>query len=386
MKKILVIHNKYREIGGEDIAVDNEVNLLKDKYIVEELYFSNNFKNYFIQAVYLIINKNFQSLRLVEKKLKEYKPDVVYIHNTWFKISPAIFKTLKKYEGFEIIVKLHNFRFFCTKSYFSKVHLNNKLICEACGMKKNKFQIFNKYFYDSYIRSLIATRFGKKYYKILKSQKIKILTLTNFQKSFLIDLGFDQNKLFVHRNYIDSSNIQKYEFDLNETYIVYAGRISEEKGVEDIIEAYVSLNKPSFGLKVIGNGPQKKYLVEKYSGCKNLSFLGTLDNNIVKDIIGKSMAVITGTHLFEGQPTFLCEASLMGVPSIFPDNGGIKEFFPKDYKLTYKNNNKQKLIDNLNKLDLQKNIEEIGIENRIFISKLISKEAYFESFNKVING
>jgi glycosyltransferase involved in cell wall biosynthesis len=386
MKKLLVIHNKYREIGGEDIAVDNEVNLLKEKYIVEELYFSNNFKNYLIQAFYLIFNKNFQSLRLIEKKLKEYKPDVVYIHNTWFKISPAIFKMLEKYDGVEIIVKLHNFRFFCTKSYFSREHLNNQLICEACGMKKNKFMIFNKYFYDSYTRSLIAARFGKKYYKILKSQKFKILTLTNFQKSFLIDLGFDQNKIYVHRNYIDTSNIQKYEFDLNETYIVYAGRISEEKGVEEIIEAYNSLNKPSFGLKVIGNGPQKKYLVKKYSGYKNISFLGTLDNNIVKDIIGKSMAVITGTKLYEGQPTLLCEASIVGVPSIFPDNGGIKEFFPKDYKLIYKNDNIQNLIDNLNKLDLQKNVEEIGFENKIFISKLIGKEAYFESFNKVLNG
>lgn len=386
MKKLLVIHNKYREIGGEDIAVDNEVNLLKEKYIVEELYFSNNFKNYLIQAFYLIFNKNFQSLRLIEKKLKEYKPDVVYIHNTWFKISPAIFKMLDKHDGVEIIVKLHNFRFFCTKSYFSREHLNNQLICEACGMKKNKFMIFNKYFYDSYTRSLIAARFGKKYYKILKSQKFKILTLTNFQKSFLIDLGFDQNKIYVHRNYIDNSNIQKYEFDLNEKYIVYAGRISEEKGVREIIEAYTSLNKPSFGLKIIGNGPQKKYLVKKYSGYKNLSFLGTLDNNIVKDIIGKSMAVITGTKLFEGQPTLLCEASIMGVPSIFPDNGGIKEFFPKDYKLIYKNDNKQNLIDNLNKLDLQKNVGEIGFENKIFISKLIGKEAYFESFNKVLNG
>jgi len=29
MKKILVVHNKYRERGGEDIAVDNEINILK---------------------------------------------------------------------------------------------------------------------------------------------------------------------------------------------------------------------------------------------------------------------------------------------------------------------------------------------------------------------
>ena len=42
MKKILVIHNKYRNLGGEDIAVENEILLLKEKYEVEILYFDNN--------------------------------------------------------------------------------------------------------------------------------------------------------------------------------------------------------------------------------------------------------------------------------------------------------------------------------------------------------
>ena len=41
MKKILIIHNKYQNIGGEDIAVDQEVNTLKKYFDVQELYFSN---------------------------------------------------------------------------------------------------------------------------------------------------------------------------------------------------------------------------------------------------------------------------------------------------------------------------------------------------------
>ena len=39
MKKVLVIHNQYREIGGEDIAVQNEVQFLKKYFEVDELYF-----------------------------------------------------------------------------------------------------------------------------------------------------------------------------------------------------------------------------------------------------------------------------------------------------------------------------------------------------------
>ena len=45
-----------------------------------------------------------------------------------------------------------------------------------------------------------------------------------------------------------------------------------------------------------------------------------LDDNLeTLNFISTSVAVITATKLYEGQPTLLCEASLLGVPSIFPE-------------------------------------------------------------------
>ena len=46
MKKILLVHNKYRETGGEDIAVENELNFLKKYHTVELLYFDNNIESF----------------------------------------------------------------------------------------------------------------------------------------------------------------------------------------------------------------------------------------------------------------------------------------------------------------------------------------------------
>ena len=40
MKKILIVHNKYQNIGGEDIAVENEIEILQKYYKVEVLYFT----------------------------------------------------------------------------------------------------------------------------------------------------------------------------------------------------------------------------------------------------------------------------------------------------------------------------------------------------------
>ena len=42
MKKVLLIHNKYRNTGGEDTAVLQEIRLLKEKYTIILLYCPKN--------------------------------------------------------------------------------------------------------------------------------------------------------------------------------------------------------------------------------------------------------------------------------------------------------------------------------------------------------
>ena len=119
-EKLLIIHNSYRSLGGEDIAVKNETKVLKDIYVVDELIFENIFENSFGFFSYFITNKNKKSMKLLEEKLNKFKPDYIYVHNTWFKASVGIFEILEKYQ-IPTLIKLHNFRFYCTNSFFKKI-------------------------------------------------------------------------------------------------------------------------------------------------------------------------------------------------------------------------------------------------------------------------
>ncbi len=111
MKKILVIHTKYRDIGGEDIAVRNEVEFLKEFYIIKELYFNNEIENYFQQTKSFFLNKNKQSMNELRKILDEFSPDYAYVHNTWFKGSLGIFEVLKE-KNVKTLLKLLCMRVF----------------------------------------------------------------------------------------------------------------------------------------------------------------------------------------------------------------------------------------------------------------------------------
>ena len=164
---------------------------------------------------------------------------------------------------------------------------------------KRSLKYFNKYFEGSYLKSFLVNYYGKRYYKILKNENIKILNLTTFQREFMINEGFNEKKLFVFPNLIKLGKFNKIE---SSSYILYAGRISNEKGINELIDTFSSL-KTNYKLLIIGDGPEAKKLKNKK--IKNVKFLGELTHEETLSYINNAKAVITNTKLYEGQPTLL---------------------------------------------------------------------------------
>ena len=256
----------------------------------------------------------------------------------------------------------------------SSNHLNKNILCEACGLSISSVGKFNKYYSDSALKSLAVINYGKKYFKILKSYNLDILVLTDFHKRYLIDLGVNAEKITTYPNYLDVDVTFAGNNILERDYLVYAGRVSEEKGVNELIETFIKADLKNIILKVIGKGPNLDNLKRIYKNNKKIEFVGEKSNLEVLDIIANSIAVATATKLYEGQPTLLCEASALGIPSIFPNTGGIKEFFPSKYELAF---NQFDYKDLENKLKLLNNIEKriiIGKKNQEYISDYLSKK------------
>ncbi len=382
MKKILVLHNNYQNLGGEDIAVDHEIQILKTYYEVETILFDNKITNYFAQLVYFLLNKNSNSVKKLEKKIKEFKPDAVYIHNTWFKASLGVFDLVKNL-SIPTIIKIHNFRYYCTRSYSSKSHLGGNNLCYACGYKKKSNKIFNRYFEESFIKSIFVIIYGRRYFRLLQNPEFKILVLTDFHKNFIQKLGNFNSNVFVQPNPLKTPSTNKTEKQKN--YFTYAGRISKEKGVDKLIETFLNANLSNSFLKIVGEGPLLDDLQNQYMDNENVEFLGLLQNNKVLDLIGKSLAVVTATRLYEGQPTFLCEASLLGIPSIYPKVGGIGEFFPENYRLSYNQFDYEDLKNKLKLIENKEIAKEIGTENKEFIINYLDKDKLIDRFNMIIN-
>ena len=354
MKKILLVNTEYREYGGEDANIKDELNLLSKNFVVELINFSNKSNN-LASILSFISSNNYSSNKALYRKISSFKPDVLYVHNTWFKANLGIFKISKKL-SLPIIVKIHNYRFDCGRFFLKKNHLRGDFFCSKCSMTKDDSRYINKYYKESLIKSLLLTVYSKRYFNIIKNNDIQIVCLNNFQKNYLIKLGIDKSKLNILHNPIPI-NVTKNTFNFESSYALYAGRIDSSKGVDLLIDAWLNSKMKDIRLKIIGEGDLLKLLVSKYSNEK-IEFLGNISNVEAIKEIKNSRAVLTATKMYEGQPRLLAEASSMGIPSIFPNFGGMAEYFPSNYLLSFEQYNYKDLIEKINLLQDKKLLED----------------------------
>ena len=382
--KILILHNQYRNLGGEDIAVSNEIELLKKHYDVKVLNFSNNKITSLSVLFSFFTNNNYQSNKILKENLKSFKPDYVYIHNTWFKISLGIFRILDKWPV-QVVIKLHNFRYDCTKSFKSSSHFKGENFCRGCGLSPSDMGYINKYFPNSLLKSFFVLIYGAKYFRILQNNNLKILVLTSFHKNYIQNLGVDQKKVFLHHNFINAQELSNHEESKKENYYIYAGRISEEKGVKELITSFNDAKLSNVKLKVVGTGPLLNSLKESNTN-KDVEFLGAMNNEKVLNLIKNSRAVVTATKLYEGQPTLLCEASSFGIPSVFPETGGISEFFPDNYSYKFNQFDYKDLERKLTEILHSNSYTSEGNSNKEFIMKMLSEEIIINNFREILNA
>lgn len=371
-KKVLVVNTKYTIFGGEDANIQQELNLLSDQYETNYLEFANTKHLNFYDIISLFTGSNYKSNMRLRKKLSEFNPDVVYVHNTWYKANLGIFKILKK-NNIKTVLKIHNFRYDCTRYFLSRNHLRNDSICSRCGYDKNTSPYFNKYFKDSFIKSFFIIVYGKKYFNILKNSTSKIVVLNNFHKDYLIKTGVNK-QIDIVFNPLNVNHIKKNVYNPESLNVVYAGQISTQKGVDRLLEVWDEFQSNKLVLNIIGPLVNKEIIKNKK--FKNVNFLGEKNNEETLNIISKSRAVITATKMYEGQPRLLSEASILGVPSIYPSFGGMDEYFPVKYNLKFTQYDYQDLLVKLNEL----HNKDLLIEN----SKKVKKN-YDAKFNNTKN-
>ena len=115
--RVLMLHNFYRQPGGEDTCFLAETNMLRNHGDVVRTIEVRNDDTVAMPAVTLAINTlwNRQSYSRVAKAIQDFRPDIMHCHNIFPLLSPAVYYAASKM-GVPVVQTLHNYRLICLKA------------------------------------------------------------------------------------------------------------------------------------------------------------------------------------------------------------------------------------------------------------------------------
>lgn len=321
--KIMLVHNYYQQPGGEDVVFENEVSLLNMYNHEVETYTQHNQEidmETGIAKARLFINTiwNHRIAQDFEQVLNRFRPDVVHFVNTFPKISPAAYYKCQE-KGIPVVQTVQNYRLICP----SAVLLRDGHICEDCIGKVPLPGIWHACYRGSRLQtSAVASLLVfHRLYGTWQNAVNKYIAATDFSRLKLIQGGLPSSKISVIPNFLVEA---PSPVDALGTYVLFVGRVSTEKGVRTLVEAWNHLS--DIPLKLIGGGPLLDE-IKFTSGKSNslIEFMGHQPKQTVIDLMKGSRFLIFPSEWYEGFPMTIVEAFACGIPVVTSRLGGMEE-------------------------------------------------------------
>jgi len=307
----------------------------------------------------------------IAKVLDIYKPDIVHIHNYNFQLTPSILPEINK-RGIKVVQTIHDSQMVCP--YHRLYNFQRNEVCTKCVKGSFVNCIKDRCFDDSLLKSTIGAvesmfYHSKGYYEkyidtyISPSHFLANLIENRIKKDIVVIPNFTQAEY-------DNSQIKEIK-----DYYLYYGRISDEKGILELIEIF---QETKIELLIIGKGPLDKTVEDMAQKANNITFLGPKYDKELFGIVNQAKYVIQSSKWFENCPMTIIESFSLGVPVIGNNHSGFKDLI-KDgetgFLLDFKNKSEviYKLleIDKLSVLPLKRRVSE-------YYDKYLSKEIHLK--------
>ena len=365
--KIAQIHNKYTELGGEDVVVNQEKTLLENAgHTVVQFLVSNEDYNTLTSrfALALAMPYSIKMKQKITKFLKKFDPDVVHAHNFLPILSPAIFYVCKSLD-YPVVVTIHNFRLICINGLlYRKGHVCEKCITKSWPLSGIKYGCYQ----DSKAVSVFPT-LTNGIHNLLGTWKSKVdvfIFLSEFSKKVFdrSHISIAEEKVFIKPNFVPDNG---FSFE-KENYYLFAGRLTEEKGVLFVVNAFKKNGKE---LRIAGSGPLEDKLRDIAVTHKNIQVLGFQDKAQMRTLYLGAKATIFTSKMYENNPLVIIESFSFGTPVITSDFGNAGVLVNENHNGNkYKLDNEKSLFEvirdfeeNSNKISLRKGARSTFEEN-----------------------
>ena len=317
--KVLVIHNRYQQPGGEDTVFAAETALLEahQHKVIQYTVHNNRVNEISLLGLMAATVWN----RAVDRELRDLirrdRPHVIHFHNTFPLISPSVYYAARA-EGIPVVQTLHNYRLLCPNALFFR----DGHVCEDC---MGKFLSWHGVFHACYRNSRAATSVTAtmlSVHHVLHTYKRMVdvyIALTDFARQKFIQGGLPAGKIAVKPNFVDPDP------GIGEGrggYALFVGRLTQEKGINTLLSAWGKIGG-KIPLKIVGDGPLASRIAEASRRISGIEWLGHKPRQSVLDLMKDAVVLVFPSIWYEGFPVTIIEAYSVGVPVIASNLGSM---------------------------------------------------------------
>lgn len=269
-------------------------------------------------AVHAIYSRD--ARRRMRAMIEDFRPDIAHVRNIYHHLSPSILWELKA-QTVPVVYHLNDFKLLCP-SYNLVSHGE---ACEACKNGKFWHPLETKCYPGVGARmTLVAEAYIHKWLGTYRTCVDRFLAPSQFVRDKFIEHGWDADKFEVlpHFQRVHRSTGLASTKDAP---LLYFGRLSREKGVDDLVRAMQHV--PHMRLVIAGDGPERKELQDLAGGLglDNIEFVGHVRGTELDSLIAGSRFTVLPSHAYETLGKTILESYAEGRAVVASDLGSRRE-------------------------------------------------------------
>ena len=254
--------------------------------------------------------------------LQREQPDLAHFHNTFPLVSPSGYAACRRC-GVPVVQTLHNYRLICPNALL----IRDGRPCERCVGRMFPWPAvrFSCYRGSAAASAAVVTMLTvNRVREVYRSLVHRYIALTRFAAGLMQAGGLPPERIVVKPNFLPETPPSPNGGPRDRA--VFVGRLSPEKGLWTLLEAWEVLGSGAMALEVIGDGPLRRPL-RAYAADRGLpvAFLGARPRQEVLMRVRNARIQVVPSLWYEGFPMVVLEAYASGTPVVASRIGGLEE-------------------------------------------------------------
>lgn len=363
--RVLQLHAGYRTPAGEDTVLANEAAVLAwGGHEVRQHVVPNPIRlGPTIRTLSRSLH-NSAAAAAAERDVRDFRPDVVHVHNTWFALSSAVVPAVATHAP--IVMTIHNYRLGCIGTDLYR----GDAICTACvGRSPIRGVIHGCYRGSRVLSTIAATEVAvTRRRRTLHDHVDRFVAPSRFMADRLLDIGVPEDRLIVKPHFARDPGPRSRPPSAS-SEVIFIGRLSSGKGLSSLLRAwerFTSRRRDAGGdpltLSIVGDGPLNEEMRE--AAPRDVEFTGWRPPDDVMRRLLAARAFVFPSAWYEPFGMVLVEALSTGTPVLTCHSSDAPRIVDAPPELVVPVGDDEALAQALGQLESDEFVDEIGRRNR----------------------